>query len=75
MLHYMLLLVTCYLFMFKAIESEDDSEMHASFVFGDSLADAGNNNYLLTLLKEDSPPNGIDFKPSSGQPAGRFTNG
>ncbi|XVF10307.1 hypothetical protein REPUB_Repub07fG0171300 [Reevesia pubescens] len=46
-----------------------------SFVFGDSLVDAGNNDYLFTLSKADSPPYGIDFKPSGGQPTGRFTNG
>ncbi|XP_009627000.3 GDSL esterase/lipase At5g41890 [Nicotiana tomentosiformis] len=46
-----------------------------SFVFGDSLVDAGNNNFLFTLSKADSPPYGIDFKPSHGQPTGRFTNG
>lgn len=47
----------------------------ASFVFGDSLVDAGNNDYLFTLSKADSPPYGIDFAPSGGRPTGRFTNG
>ncbi|XP_042481003.1 GDSL esterase/lipase At5g41890 [Macadamia integrifolia] len=46
-----------------------------SFVFGDSLVDAGNNDYLFTLSKADSPPYGIDFTPSGGKPTGRFTNG
>ena len=46
-----------------------------TFVFGDSLVDAGNNDYIFTLSKADSPPYGIDFKPSGGQPTGRFTNG
>ncbi|XP_050226835.1 GDSL esterase/lipase At5g41890 isoform X2 [Mercurialis annua] len=46
-----------------------------TFVFGDSLVDAGNNNYLFTLSKANSPPYGIDFKPSAGLPTGRFTNG
>ncbi|KAG8476435.1 hypothetical protein CXB51_033397 [Gossypium anomalum] len=46
-----------------------------SFVFGDSLVDAGNNDYIFTLSKADSPPYGIDFTPSGGQPTGRFTNG
>ncbi|CAH9067525.1 unnamed protein product [Cuscuta europaea] len=50
-------------------------KMGASFIFGDSLVDAGNNNYLSTLSKADTPPNGIDFKPSGGNPTGRFTNG
>ncbi|XP_049376891.1 GDSL esterase/lipase At5g41890 [Solanum stenotomum] len=47
----------------------------ATFVFGDSLVDSGNNNFLFTLSKADSPPYGIDFKPSHGHPTGRFTNG
>ncbi|KAL3499098.1 hypothetical protein ACH5RR_041830 [Cinchona calisaya] len=46
-----------------------------SFVFGDSLVDAGNNDYLFTLSKADSPPYGIGFLPSGGKPTGRFTNG
>ncbi|GAB4835045.1 hypothetical protein Ancab_033313 [Ancistrocladus abbreviatus] len=44
-------------------------------MFGDSLVDAGNNDYLFTLSKANSPPYGIHFKPSGGQPTRRFTNG
>lgn len=47
----------------------------ASFIFGDSLVDAGNNNYLPTLSKANISPNGIDFKASGGNPTGRYTNG
>ncbi|KAF3554968.1 hypothetical protein F2Q69_00016503 [Brassica cretica] len=47
----------------------------ASFIFGDSLVDAGNNNYLPTLSRANMQPNGIDFKASGGNPTGRFTNG
>ena len=43
----------------------------ASFVFGDSLVDAGNNNYIVSLSKANYVPNGIDF----GMPTGRYTNG
>nr|XP_011462225.1 PREDICTED: GDSL esterase/lipase At4g16230-like [Fragaria vesca subsp. vesca] len=46
-------------------------EPPACFVFGDSLVDVGNNNYIVTLSKANYPPNGIDF----GKPTGRFTNG
>ncbi|KAI4298187.1 hypothetical protein L6164_031776 [Bauhinia variegata] len=42
------------------------------FIFGDSLSDSGNNNYLPTISKADYQPYGIDF-PSG--PTGRFTNG
>ncbi|XP_027361863.1 GDSL esterase/lipase At2g23540-like [Abrus precatorius] len=52
-----------------------NDRLGASFIFGDSLVDAGNNNYLSTLSKANVPPNGIDFKASGGNPTGRFTNG
>jgi hypothetical protein len=48
---------------------------HAFFIFGDSLVDAGNNDYLVTLSKANAPPYGVDFAFSGGEPTGRFTNG
>ncbi|XP_052187500.1 GDSL esterase/lipase At4g28780-like [Diospyros lotus] len=45
----------------------------AFFVFGDSLVDNGNNNYLATTARADSPPYGIDHP--SHLPTGRFSNG
>eukprot|EP01018_Ginkgo_biloba_P001396 Gb_28696 [translate_table: standard] len=45
------------------------------FIFGDSLVDAGNNNYIPSLSRADFPPYGIDFNLSGGKPTGRFTNG
>ncbi|PRQ39461.1 putative triacylglycerol lipase [Rosa chinensis] len=45
-------------------------ETPANFVFGDSLVEVGNNNYIPSLSKADYPPNGIDF----GKPTGRYTN-
>ncbi|VAI06424.1 unnamed protein product [Triticum turgidum subsp. durum] len=44
----------------------------ATFVFGDSLVDAGNNNYIATLSRANYAPNGIDF--DGHQPTGRYTN-
>uniref|UniRef100_A0A803N2B7 Uncharacterized protein n=1 Tax=Chenopodium quinoa TaxID=63459 RepID=A0A803N2B7_CHEQI len=38
----------------------------ATFVFGDSLVDVGNNNYLVSLSRADYPPNGIDFAEEFG---------
>ena len=67
-----LLLVLCTL---AGVSRGDDEAMSASFVFGDSLVDAGNNNWLPTLSKADIQPNGIDFAASGGQPTGRYTNG
>ncbi|ONK79376.1 uncharacterized protein A4U43_C01F5730 [Asparagus officinalis] len=43
----------------------------AMFIFGDSLIDNGNNNFLPSLAKANYAPYGIDF----GQPSGRFCNG
>ncbi|CAI9110077.1 OLC1v1010041C1 [Oldenlandia corymbosa var. corymbosa] len=54
---------------------ESDLANGASYIFGDSLVDAGNNNYLQTLSKANIKPNGIDFKASGGNPTGRYTNG
>ncbi|XP_027349097.1 GDSL esterase/lipase At4g28780-like [Abrus precatorius] len=45
----------------------------AFFVFGDSLVDSGNNNYLPTPARADSPPYGIDYP--THRPTGRFSNG
>lgn len=45
----------------------------AFFVFGDSLVDNGNNNYLVTSARADSPPYGIDYP--THRPTGRFSNG
>lgn len=45
----------------------------AVYVFGDSLADVGNNNHLLTLLKADFSHNGMDY--AGGKATGRFSNG
>uniref|UniRef100_A0A6N2KAG1 SGNH hydrolase-type esterase domain-containing protein n=1 Tax=Salix viminalis TaxID=40686 RepID=A0A6N2KAG1_SALVM len=42
------------------------------FIFGDSLADNGNNNNLVTAAKANYRPYGIDFPDGT---TGRFTNG
>ncbi|CAN0892764.1 GDSL esterase/lipase At5g33370 [Linum grandiflorum] len=49
------------------------AEARAFFVFGDSLVDSGNNNYLATTARADSPPYGIDYP--TRRPTGRFSNG
>ena len=46
----------------------------AMFVFGDSIVDVGNNNYLqLSFAKANLPHYGIDFP--TKKPTGRYTNG
>ncbi|KAG2310617.1 hypothetical protein Bca4012_025121 [Brassica carinata] len=44
------------------------------YVFGDSLVDAGNNNYLaISISKANYPRNGVDFPDKKA--TGRFSNG
>ncbi|KAJ6399641.1 hypothetical protein OIU77_020237 [Salix suchowensis] len=45
----------------------------AVLFFGDSIVDAGNNNYVKTLIKCNFPPYGKNFE--GGIPTGRFCNG
>ncbi|CAL5000415.1 unnamed protein product [Urochloa decumbens] len=45
----------------------------AFFVFGDSLVDSGNNNYLATTARADTPPYGLDYP--THRATGRFSNG
>ncbi|XP_043712426.1 GDSL esterase/lipase At2g23540 [Telopea speciosissima] len=71
---YTLVLILLFFITLPSI-SGAGSGLGASFIFGDSLVDAGNNNYFQTLSKANSPPNGIDFKASGGNPTGRYTNG
>ncbi|KAK9096714.1 hypothetical protein Sjap_022211 [Stephania japonica] len=54
-----------------------DVKCHAPFapalyVFGDSIVDSGNNNYLQTPIKVNYKPYGVDFPFGA---TGRFTNG
>uniref|UniRef100_A0A6N2LX54 GDSL esterase/lipase n=1 Tax=Salix viminalis TaxID=40686 RepID=A0A6N2LX54_SALVM len=51
----------------------NQAEARAFFVFGDSLVDSGNNNYLTTTARADSPPYGIDYP--THRATGRFSNG
>ncbi|KAL3818769.1 hypothetical protein ACJIZ3_004674 [Penstemon smallii] len=55
-----------------AEESSPQAQFTAMFVFGDSLTDPGNNNYLNSLAKANYVPYGVDFYQG---PSGRFCNG
>lgn len=48
-------------------------DARAFFVFGDSLVDNGNNNYLATTARADNYPYGIDYP--THRATGRFSNG
>jgi hypothetical protein len=56
-----------------AIFSRQCDAARAFFVFGDSLVDNGNNNFLMTTARADAPPYGIDYP--THRPTGRFSNG
>ncbi|KAH1133909.1 hypothetical protein GYH30_012356 [Glycine max] len=56
------------------IISRAEAKPRAFFVFGDSLVDNGNNNYMATTTCVDAPPYGIDYPPSH-RPTGCFSNG
>ncbi|CAK9150497.1 unnamed protein product [Ilex paraguariensis] len=45
----------------------------ALFIFGDSVFDVGNNNYIYTIVKANFPPYGRDYV--THKPTGRFCNG
>ncbi|KAI3921459.1 hypothetical protein MKW98_013393 [Papaver atlanticum] len=53
--------------------ASNEKPVPAVYVFGDSLVDSGNNNYLQTLAKVNYTPYGVDFP--NGAATGRFTNG
>ncbi|XP_047317658.1 GDSL esterase/lipase At2g23540-like [Impatiens glandulifera] len=74
---FILALVFSFITCINCISRITDSHLNngASFIFGDSLVDAGNNNYLRTLARGNIRPYSIDFKPSGGNPTGRYTNG
>ncbi|XP_042509871.1 GDSL esterase/lipase At5g37690 [Macadamia integrifolia] len=57
-----------------AIVSMTSATTPVTFVFGDSLTDVGNNNYLqYSLAKSNYPWYGVDYE--GGKATGRFTNG
>jgi len=55
------------------ITSKIGPPVPALFIFGDSLADPGNNNHLMSLAKANHPPYGRQF--DTHMATGRFTNG
>ncbi|XP_002994082.2 GDSL esterase/lipase At1g71250 [Selaginella moellendorffii] len=66
------LLLVVFLLVGRARAAAAGALVPAMFIFGDSLVDVGNNNYLLTLAKANVAPYGID---SPWGATGRFCNG
>lgn len=56
-----------------AIKLPENVTIPAVIVFGDSIVDTGNNNYISTIAKCNFPPYGKDFE--GGEPTGRFSDG
>ncbi|KAL9413304.1 hypothetical protein AB3S75_041889 [Citrus x aurantiifolia] len=54
-------------------ELQENEEIPALMAFGDSILDTGNNNDLISVLKCNFPPYGMDF--IGGNPTGRFCDG
>ncbi|XP_058767275.1 GDSL esterase/lipase At1g29660-like [Vicia villosa] len=67
--YHLCLLVACYM---QYCVNGESSQVPCLFIFGDSLSDSGNNNYIPTRAKADYNPYGIDFPQG---PTGRVTNG
>ncbi|CAJ1947482.1 unnamed protein product [Sphenostylis stenocarpa] len=68
------LAILSFVLVIAIIVSGAEARPRAFFVFGDSLVDNGNNNYLATTARADAPPYGIDYPPTHS-PTGRFSNG
>ncbi|KAI3798651.1 hypothetical protein L1987_33929 [Smallanthus sonchifolius] len=57
-----------------AMAANHTSASLVTFIFGDSLTEVGNNNYLrYSLARSDFPFYGIDY--TNQKPTGRFSNG
>ncbi|KAE9598474.1 hypothetical protein Lal_00027047 [Lupinus albus] len=66
-----ILFIFFYIFNLESLEAQ---VAPAIYVFGDSLVDVGNNNYLLLSIEKAILPHyGIDFP--TKKPNGRFSNG
>ncbi|KAF6173219.1 hypothetical protein GIB67_026914 [Kingdonia uniflora] len=66
--------LTCLLFVYLLLlRSNVSAKVPSIIVFGDSTADAGNNNQINTFGKSNFGPYGRDFE--GGKATGRFCNG
>lgn len=69
----LVLLLTTFMIFTTTVDMASAAAL-VTFVFGDSLTEVGNNNFLqYSLAKSNFPWYGVDYP--GGQPTGRFTNG
>ncbi|KAI4313314.1 hypothetical protein L6164_026304 [Bauhinia variegata] len=73
LLRFILLLLVVSCKVKAGIKLPPNVSVPAVIVFGDSVMDTGNNNYLKTIAKSNFPPYGKDFE--GRIPTGRFCNG
>ncbi|KAK4345053.1 hypothetical protein RND71_035229 [Anisodus tanguticus] len=71
--HSFIVLLLLFFMLEAPIQAQGKSLVSAIFIFGDSTADPGNNNYITTPFKSNFSPYGRDFM--NHAPTGRFTNG
>ncbi|KAJ1391172.1 SGNH hydrolase superfamily [Sesbania bispinosa] len=64
-------MVLVLLLCWNGVTQVNSQSVPALFVFGDSLVEVGNNNFLRTVARANYYPYGID----NGGPTGRFSNG
>lgn len=57
-----------------AVSLPNNETVPAVIVFGDSIVDPGNNNYINTIIKCNFLPYGRNFA-GGNRPTGRFSNG
>ncbi|KAL5212380.1 hypothetical protein ABZP36_023227 [Zizania latifolia] len=71
----MILMIALVAVAICAVGDAAAAKVPALYVFGDSTADVGNNNYLAgaAVPRANFPHNGIDF--ATSRPTGRFSNG
>ncbi|XP_058198762.1 GDSL esterase/lipase At2g30220-like [Rhododendron vialii] len=72
-LFYLLLLVQVFSITAKRLDTTNSPRFTAILIFGDSLLDTGNNNFIPTVVKANHKPYGQDFPGKI--PTGRFSNG
>lgn len=70
---FLLHLLVIIFFILKAHAQKHNSLVSTILVFGDSTADPGNNNHILTPIKSNFKPCGREFP--NHVSTGRFTNG
>lgn len=68
-----LFLVNICIILISTCQASKLPKFSSILIFGDSLLDTGNNNFIPTMVRADHPPYGRSFP--GGIPTGRFSDG